>query len=69
MMYMTDGEIFSTSMKNTWIGDLGTLHHITKNNSGFYDVPDINKLIGGSSGSMPATKKGNFVCVRMSLAT
>ena len=52
-----DGDTFSPFTKNTWIGDPGALCHITNNYTILFDVIDINKLIQGSSGIMPAAKK------------
>ena len=46
--------------KNTLIGDSGVSCHITNDKKGMYDIIDINKLIQGSSGIMPATKKGKL---------
>ena len=55
-----DGDTFFSFMKNTWIGDSGASCHITNNDTGLYDVMDINESIQGSSGIMPATKKGKL---------
>ena len=40
-----------------WIRDSGTLSYNTNNESGFYDITDINKSMQGSSCTMPTTKK------------
>ena len=45
---------------NTWIKDLGASCHITNDEIGMYDVIDIDKLIQGSCGIMPAMKKGKL---------
>ena len=37
-----EGSFFSF-MKNTWIGDSGTLCHIVKDDAGLYDITDINE--------------------------
>ena len=47
-------------MKNTWTGDFGVLCHITNDDKGMYDIININELIQGSSGIMPAMKKGKL---------
>ena len=57
VLCIIDSESFFSFTKNTWIGDLDISFHITNNDTGFYDVIDINKLVKGSSGSMPTTKK------------
>ena len=44
--------------KNTWIGDLGASCHITNNNTGLYDVTNIDESIQGSSRILPTMKKG-----------
>ena len=51
--------MMSTKM-NMWISDLGALCHITNDDSGMYDVTDINELVEDSSGSMPITKEANL---------
>ena len=48
-------------MKNTQIGDLSTSCHITKNDTGLYNVSDINKLVQGSLGHMPVMKMVNSI--------
>ena len=60
MMCPIDRNTFHSFMKNTWIGDSDASCHITNDESGMYDVIDINKSIQGSSGIMPATKKGKL---------
>ena len=57
MMITIDGDTFT---KNTWIGDSGVSCHVTNNDTGLYDVTDINKSIQGSSSIMPAMKKGKL---------
>ena len=57
MMLTTDGEMFFTFIKNTLRSDSGASCQITNNDSGLYDVADINKFVQRSSGSMPTTKK------------
>ena len=61
MMCTIYRQSFYTFTKNAWIGNLVASCHITKNNAGFYDVTDINELVEGSSDSISATKKVNFV--------
>ena len=56
-MCTIDGDTLYLFTKNTWIGDSGASCHITNGDTGMYDVTDINELIQGSSGIMPATKK------------
>ena len=51
---------FFSFTKNTWIGDLGASCHITNDDTGLYNINDINELIQGSSSIMPATKKGKL---------
>ena len=52
MMIIIDGDNFFLFMKNTWIGDSGAFCHITNNNTGLYDITNINEFIQGSSGIM-----------------
>ena len=51
---------FFSFTKNTWIGDLGASCHITNDDTGLYNINDINELIQGSSSIMPATKKSKL---------
>ena len=60
MMCTIDGDTFFSFTKNTWIRDLGASCHITNNDTGLYDVTDINNSIQGSSSIMPAAKKGKL---------
>ena len=60
MVCMIDGETFFSFMENMWIHDLGSSCHIIKHGSGLYDMTNINKLVQGSWGNMPAMKKGNI---------
>ena len=60
MMCTINGNTFFLFMKNTWIRDLEASCHITNDNTGLYDITDINKSIQGSSGIMPARKKGKL---------
>ena len=50
MMFTIDGETFFKFIKNIWIGDLGASYHIPNDDSGLFDVTNINELIHGSSG-------------------
>ena len=60
-MCTTGGQSFNTFTKRIWINDLGALCDITNHDMGLYDLTDTDKLVQGSSGSMSATKKVNFV--------
>ena len=60
MMCTIDGDTFFSFTKNTWIGDSGASCHITNNNTGLYDITDIDKSIQGSSSLIHATKKGKL---------
>ena len=60
MMCTIDEETFLVT-KNTWIGYLGTTYHITNNDTGLYDVTNINQLVQGSSSSMLTAKKGKLL--------
>ena len=61
MMCTMDRQSFYAFTKNTLIGDFGAFCHITNNDKWLYNVSDINKSVQGSSGSMSATEKVNFV--------
>ena len=60
MMCTIYGRTFFSFTKNTWIGDSGASCHITNDNTGLYDISDIDKLIQGSSGILLAAKKGKL---------
>ena len=45
MLHTIDGETFHSFMKNSWIVDLGASCHIINDDTGLYDVIDINKLV------------------------
>ena len=60
MMCTIDGNSFHMFTKNTWIGNSGTSCHITNDETGMFDVIEIQESIQGSSGTMPATKKGKL---------
>ena len=47
---------FHLFTKNTWIGTLGATCHNINNNTGLYDVTDINKLVQGSSDNRSTIK-------------
>ena len=49
--------------KNTWIRDSGTSCHITNNDTGLYDIININKSVQGSSSIMPAMKKDKLLVI------
>ena len=57
MICTINGNTFFSFTKNTQNRDSGTSCHITNNNTGLYDIINIDKSIQGSSGIMPATKK------------
>ena len=46
-------------MKNMWIVDSSVSCHIMDDDTGLFNFMSINKSIQGSSGIMPATKKGH----------
>ena len=56
-MCTINGDTFFSFMKNMWIGDLGASCHIMNDDTILFDIIAIKKLIQGSSGIMPATKK------------
>ena len=56
-MCTIDKDIVFSFTKNTWIGNSSASCHITNNDTGLFDVIDINKSIKGSSDVMPAMKK------------
>ena len=60
MMCTIYGNTFFLFTKNTWIGDSGASCYITNDDKGMYDVIDIDESIQGSSGIMPAMKKGKL---------
>ena len=57
MMCTINGDTCFSFTKNTWIGNSGASCHIMNNDTSFYDVTDINKLIQDSYGIMSATKR------------
>ena len=61
MMCTIDGDTFYSFTRNTWIRDSGTSCHIINDDTGLFEVTDINELIQGSSSIMPTTNKGK-VC-------
>ena len=60
MMCTIDGDTFFSFIKNTWLGDSDASCHIANNDTGLYDITNIDESIQGSSGIMPATKKGKL---------
>ena len=60
MMCTINGDTFYSFTRNTWIRDSGASCHITNDDTGIYDVTDINESIKGSSRIVPATKKGKL---------
>ena len=60
MMCTIGSNTFHSFMKNTWSDDSSASCHITNNENGMYDIIDIDESIQGSSGIMPATKKGKL---------
>ena len=49
MMYTFDKEAFLIFRKNAWIGDSVTFYHITNDDSGLYNITDMNKLVQEST--------------------
>ena len=60
MMCTIDCDTFFLFMMNTWKGDSGASCHIINKDTGIYDVTHINESIQGSSGIVPAMKKGEL---------
>ena len=60
MMCTIDGTSFHLFTKNTWTSDSGASCQITNNENGMYDITEIDESIQGSSGIMPAMKKGKL---------
>ena len=60
MLFTINCYTFYSFMKNIWIGDSGTSCHIMYNNTGLFDVINIDESIQGSFGNMPGTKKGKL---------
>ena len=60
MMCTINGNKFFLFTKNTRIRDLGTSCHITNDDTGLYNIININESIQGSSGIMPAMTKGKL---------
>ena len=64
MLCTINGDMFYLFTKNTWIEDYVASCHIMNNDIGLFDIINIDKLIQGSSGNMPVTKKGKL-CVNV----
>ena len=64
MLCTINVDMFYLFMKNTWMGDSRASCHITNDNTGLFDIINIDKLIQGSSGNMPVTKKGKL-CINI----
>ena len=60
MMCTIDGDTIFLFAKNTWIEDVGAYCHITINNTGLYDITDMDESIQGSSSIMPVKKKSKL---------
>ena len=45
MMSTIDGDTFYSFTKNNWIKDSGASCHITNDNTGLYDITNINDMI------------------------
>ena len=60
MMCTINGDIFFLLTMNTWIEDSGASCHITNDDTGLYDVTNINESIQVSSGIMLVTKMGKL---------
>ena len=61
MMCTINDDMFLLFTKNMYIGDSGVSCHITSNNTSMFDIINIDKLIQGSSGIMPARKMASYV--------
>ena len=59
MLFAIDSETFHSFTMNMWITNSGASFHITNNDTGLYDITNINKLVQESSGNMPAAKRAN----------
>ena len=57
MFCTIDRETFLLSTKNMWINDSSASCHMTNNDTCFYDVTNINKLIQASESNTCTTKK------------
>ena len=60
MLCTINGDIFYLLTKKIWIRDSGALCLFINNNISLFNVINIDKWIQGSSGSMPAIKKGKL---------
>ena len=65
MLFTIDRETVPLFMKNTLIGNFGISCCITNNDTGLYDVTNINKLLQGILSDKSAMKK-NKLCMTVS---
>ena len=59
-MCTINGSSFHSFTNNTCIGNSFASCRITKDKNGMYDVTEIDEYIQGSSGILPAMKKGKL---------
>ena len=57
------GETFHSFIKNLWIGNSGPSCNMANNDTGLYDITNINKLVQRSSGNMSAMRKGKLCMI------
>ena len=60
MLWTINGEMFHSFMRNTLVGNSNALHYIANNDTGLYDINDINNLVQGSSGNKSTTKRASY---------
>ena len=60
MVCTIDGEMFYLFTKNMQMGNLGASCDITNNDTGLFDVNEINESVQESSGDTFATKEGKL---------
>ena len=64
MLCTIDGDTYESFKIIAWLGDSGALCHIPNDDTGLFNVIDINELIQGSSGNMKAVEKGKL-CINV----
>ena len=52
--------MLNTLLRNTWIEDSSASCYVTNDDTGMYDITDIDESIQGSSNILPAMKKGKL---------
>ena len=60
MLCTIDGDTFYSFAKNTGIGDLTALCHITNDNTGLFNLTNKIEVIQESLGNMPTITKKSF---------